>query len=124
MEGLNLEKIGAALGSVLIFLGAALAALRSHNKSDGKPPPQRLPTYQEIRECLGEFKRTVERHKEAHEDVADRLGERLERLIRHQERMDDRLDGLLRSVERVEAAQRFEQVVKAWRLEAEEKEDK
>lgn len=118
MDGFNLEKIGAALGSVLIFIGAAFAALRGHNRSDGKPPPQRAPTYNEMRECVSDFKRLVERHREETGEETSRVEERVERVLRNQERMEDRIDSLHRSVERVEAAQHFESVARAWRREA------
>lgn len=120
MEGFSWEKIGAAFGSVLIFLGAAFAALRSHNKSDGKPPPQREPTYNEMREHLRELKRIIERHREVNDDTAERIEEKLERTIRYQERMEDRVDNLSRAVERVEAAQRFEHAANNWRREGRE----
>lgn len=120
MEGFNWEKVGAALGSVLIFLGAAFAALRSHNKSDGKPPPQREPTYNEMRECLRELKRLVERSREVHDDASERVEDKLERIVRIQERMEDRVDNISRAIERIEAAQRFEHAANNWRRETRE----
>lgn len=120
MDGFNLEKIGAAVGSVLIFLGAAFAVLRGHNRSDGKPPAQRSPTYNEMREAVSDFRRLIERHREATGEETSRVEDRVERVLRNQERMEDRIDNLHRAVERIEASQHFEQVARAWRREARE----
>lgn len=117
-QNFSWERFGQFIGSALLFLGGALAIMRGHNKSDGKVPVQRDPTPSEVRECLKDIRRIVEKHREIGDEFSDRIEEKLDKVGRHLDRNEDRIDGLIRTIERMEAAQRFEQAANQWRREA------
>lgn len=92
MGEIDPEKLGGALGLILLTLGAAFQGVRGAKKSDGKPPEHRPLPPNEVKAALDGLRERIDSHADSlGDDVKDmqRSIDRLERMI---ERMADRLD--------------------------------
>lgn len=104
------------LGQVAGLIGAGILAcigvFRGLVKSDGKPPVERPPAPNEVREAVVDLRRLIER-------VADRVERQGDQIERRDARFDDDLTDIKRGVERVEAAQRIQMAMEGLRRDPE-----
>ena len=87
--------VGQGLGFIGLVCSAALAIIKGHRRSDGKPPVDRPPPPNEVKEGLAELRRVIERHRELTDDDLSDIKKQLDR-IEAAQRLQDAIAGIRR----------------------------